>query len=88
MNRFWGEDTVDELYEYKNLGVMENYIGSLSSNVDDNIEKICSKAEMIFSSQSDCRKVNPLIKVKFWRQAHLPFLLFGNKLSHFLQVYY
>ena len=48
-----GEDTVDELYEYKYLGVVENYIGSLSSNVDNNIEKTCNKAEMIFSSQLD-----------------------------------
>ena len=39
-----GEDTVDELYEYKNLGVVKNYIGSFSSNVDDNIEKTRNKA--------------------------------------------
>ena len=32
-------DTVDELYEYSNLGVLKNCIGSFSSNVDDNIEK-------------------------------------------------
>ena len=30
-----GDGTVDELYEYKNLGVLKNYIGSFSSNVDD-----------------------------------------------------
>ena len=30
---------------------------------------------MIFSSNFDCRKVNPLIYVKFWRQACLPTLL-------------
>ena len=34
-----GEDIVDELYEYKNLGVMKNYIGSFPSKVDDNIER-------------------------------------------------
>ena len=34
-----GGDTVDELYEYKNLGVLKNYVGFFSSNVDDNIEK-------------------------------------------------
>ena len=28
-----GDGTVDELYEYKNLGVLKNYIGSFSSNV-------------------------------------------------------
>ena len=43
-----GEETVDELYEYKNLGVLKNYIGSFSSNVEDNIEKTRSKAGMIF----------------------------------------
>ena len=60
-----GRGYVDELYEYKNLGIVKNYIGSFSSNIDDNIEKIRSKGEMIFTSQSDCRKVNPLMYVKF-----------------------
>ena len=75
-----GGNTVDELYEYKNLGVLKNYIGSFSSNVDDNIEKTRNKAGMIFSSHLDRRKVNPLIYVKFWRQACLPSLLFGAEL--------
>ena len=35
---------------------------------------------MIFSFNLDCRKVNPLIYVKFWRQACLPTLLFGAEL--------
>ena len=35
---------------------------------------------MIFSSNLDRRKVNPLIYVKFWRQACLPTLLFGAEL--------
>ena len=43
-----GGEIVDELYEYKNLGVLKSHIGSFSSNVDDNIEKTRSKAEMIF----------------------------------------
>ena len=73
-------DTVDELYEYKNLGGLKNYIGFFSSNVDNNIEKTRNKAEMIFSSHSDRRKVNLLIYVKFWRQACLPSLLFGAEL--------
>ena len=34
-----GNETVDERYEYKNLGVVKNYIGSFSSNVDNNIDK-------------------------------------------------
>ena len=75
-----GGNSVDELYEYKTLGVLKNYIGSFSSNVDDNIEKTRNKAGMIFSSHLDRRKVNPLIYVKFWRQACLPFLLFGAEL--------
>ena len=35
---------------------------------------------MIFSSHLDRRKVNPLIYVKFWRQACLPSLLFAAEL--------
>ena len=35
---------------------------------------------MIFSSNVDLRKTNPLIYVKFWRQACLPSLLFGDGL--------
>ena len=76
----FGRETVDELHEYKNLGVLKNYIGSFSSNVDDNIEKTRSKAGIIFSSNLDQRKVNPLIFVKFWRQACLLSLLFGAEL--------
>ena len=45
-----GDGTVDELYEYKNLGVLKNYIGSFSSSVEDNIDKTRKKAGMIFSS--------------------------------------
>ena len=38
-NREWflGDTKVEELYEYKNLGVLKNYVGSFSSNIDDNI---------------------------------------------------
>ena len=81
-NREWflGDTKVDELYEYKNLGVLKNYVGSFSSNIDDNIDKTRKKVGMIFSSNIDRRKVNPLIYVKFWRQACLPTLLFGAEL--------
>ena len=72
--------TANELCEYKNLGVLKNYIGSISSNVEDNIEKTRKKAGMIFSSDFDRRKTNPLVYIKFWRQACLPCLLFGTKL--------
>ena len=70
-----GDDTVDELYEYKSPGVLENYIGSFSSNVEDNIDKTRKKAGMIFSSNFDRRKVNPFVHIKFWSQACLPSLL-------------
>ena len=75
-----GRDTAHELYEYRNLGVLKNYIGSFSSNVDDNIEKTRNKAGMIFSSHLDRRKVNPLIYVNFWKQGCLPTHLFGAEL--------
>ena len=39
------DDTVEELYEHKNLGVLKNYCGSFASNISDNIDK----TRMIFS---------------------------------------
>ena len=60
-----GDDIVDELYEYKNLVVLNNYVGSFSSNIDDNIEKTQKKAGMILSSNLDCHKISPLVYVKF-----------------------
>ena len=75
-----GNNIVDEINEYKNLGVLKNYIGSFSSNVTDNIEKTRKKAGMIFSSKFDRRKTNPLVYIKFWKQACLPSLLFGSEL--------
>ena len=44
-----GLQIVDELSEYKSLGVTKNYIGSSVSDVNDNIEKTKKKAGMIFS---------------------------------------
>ena len=43
--RSWifGKESVDEVYEYKNLRVVKNYIGSFTSNVDENIEKTSKK---------------------------------------------
>ena len=43
-----GSETVEELYEYKNLGVLKNYVGSFFSNVIDNIEKTQKKWECYF----------------------------------------
>ena len=39
--RTWvlGGESVAEFYEYKNLGVVKNYIESFSTNADDNIDK-------------------------------------------------
>ena len=75
-----GGSVVNELLEYKNLGVLKNYVSSFASDVDDNIEKARKKTGMIFSSNFNRRKTNPLIYVKFWRQACLPTLLFGTEL--------
>ena len=43
-------ENVDELYEYKNLGVYKNYCGSFNANID---EKTSKKAGMIFSANID-----------------------------------
>ena len=61
----------DELYEYKNLGVLKNYIGSFSSNVEDNINKTRKKVGMIFSSNFDHRKVNPFIYTSSFGAKHV-----------------
>ena len=81
-NRVWllGDTIVDELYEYKNLGMVKHYMGSLSSNIEDNIDKTHRKVDLIFASNFDRRKVNPLVYVKLWKQAGLPSLLFGAEL--------
>ena len=66
-----GDDTVEELYECKNLGVLKNYCGSFASNISDNIDKTRKKADLIFSSNVDSRKTSPLIHVKFSQFAAL-----------------
>ena len=72
--RIWvlGGKSVTELYEYKNLGVVENYIGSFSNNADDNINKTRKKVGVLFSSNFARRKVNNLIYIMFWRQSSMP----------------
>ena len=65
-----GHESIAELYEYKNLGVVKNYTANFS-NVQDNVDKTRKKAGIIFSAKFDRRKVNPLIHVKFWWQACL-----------------
>ena len=59
------DDIFEELYEYKNLGVLKNYCGSFAPNISDNIDKTRKKAGMSFSSNVDRRKTNHLIYVKF-----------------------
>ena len=56
---------MDELSEYKTLGVLKNCFNSFSSNIEDNIEKTRKKAGMIFSSDFDRRKTKPLVYIKF-----------------------
>ena len=75
-----GEAIVNKLYEYNNLRVLKKLCELFASNVEDNIEKARKKADMIFSSDFNCRKANPLVYIKFWRQACLPSLLFGTEL--------
>ena len=38
-----GGESVAEFYGYKNRGVVKNYIGSFSTNADDNIDKTQKK---------------------------------------------
>ena len=81
-NRVWllGDTIADELYEYKNLGVLKNYVGSFASNVEDNIDKTCKKVGLIFASNFYRRKVNLIVYVKLWKQGCLSSLLFGAEL--------
>ena len=66
---------VNEIYEYKSLGVLKNYVSSFASNVEDNYEKERKKAGMIFSSDFNRRKTNLLIYIQFWRQTRLQWFL-------------
>ena len=75
-----GDIKVEELYKYENIGVLKNYVGSFSSNIDDNTDKTGKKVDMMFSFNFDRHKINPIIYVKFWRQACLPMLLYGAAL--------
>ena len=66
-NREWllSDTKVEEIYEYKNLGVLKNYVGSFSSNIDDNVDKTRRKVGMIFSSNLDRRKPIHLFMLSF-----------------------
>ena len=75
-----GPDHTDEKDEYVNLGVYKNYCGSFSENVDENIAKTRKKAGMLFSANIIRKCVNPMIYLKFWKQACIPTLLFGAEI--------
>ena len=65
--------------------MLKNYVGSFSSNVEDNIDKTRKKVGLIFASNFDHRKVNLLVYVKLWKQACLPSLLFAlDAYSYFI----
>ena len=54
------DSVVDELFEYKNLGVLKNYVCSFASNVDDNIQKARKNSGMILSSHFNrCKQIKP-----------------------------
>ena len=75
-----GPDHIDEEDEYVNLGVYKNYCGSFSKNVDENIAKTRKKVGMLFSAHCLRKCVNPMIYLKFWKQARIPTLLFGAEI--------
>ena len=88
-NHEWllGDTIVDELYEYKNLGVLKNYVGSFSSNVEDNIDKTRKKVALIFASNFDRRKVNPLIYVNFGNRRVCHHYCLGRSFGRLLLLY-
>ena len=76
-----GDAIVNELYEYKNLGVLKNYVNSFASDVEDNIAKARKKAGMSFSSDFNRRKTKPLIYINFGgKHVYLPYHLALNSL--------
>ena len=81
-NRKWllGDTIVDETLRIQKSSRAEKLCGLVSSNVEDNIDKTRKKVGLIFASDFDRRKVNPLINVKLWKQACLLSLLFGAEL--------
>ena len=60
--------------------LFKNYCGSFDKNIDENITKARKKAGILFSADFDRRKMNPMVYIKFWRQACIPALLFGAEL--------
>ena len=63
----------------KTLVLLKTILGHSPPMLIDNIDKTRKKAVCLFPSNFDRRKVNPLIYIKFWRQACLPTLLYGTE---------
>ena len=74
------QTNTDEEDEYINLGVYKNYCGSFSKNVNENIAKTRKKVGMLLSANLVRKCVNPMIYLKFWKQACIPMLLFGTEI--------
>ena len=49
-------------------------------NVDENIAKTKKKAGMLFSANFVRKCVNPMIYLKFWKEACIPTLLYGAEI--------
>ena len=64
----------------KSLNMFKNYCESFNKNIDENITKARKKAGMLFSADVDRRRMNPMVYIKFWRQACIPALFFGAEL--------
>ena len=75
-----GSSPIEELKEYTDLGIYENYCGSFVTNIDENITRVRKKSGMLFSARFDRRRTNPLVYLKIWKQACIPCLLFGSEL--------
>ena len=82
-SRSWkpGDEVVEESNEYKNLGIVKNYVSSFQSDLDEAIEKNKKKGWNDFKWLYQPQKYKPSdIYIKLWRQACLPTLLFGSEL--------
>ena len=60
--------------------MFKNYGGFFDKNIDESIINAKRKAGILFSADFDRRRMNPMVHVKFWRQAFIPALLFGAEL--------
>ena len=70
---------VEEQNQYKNLGVVKNYVCSFQLDIDEAIEKTRKKAGMILNGYTDRKETHPTVYVKFWKQVCLPSLSFGSE---------